>query len=1096
MKINEITDKKIEELCSPVIFGKGKKYYYRDAVKGIQFFPEQKLFAAEVHGSEIYEVETLVDQKGDLWGHSCTCPAFETYPGICKHIVAFLLELSSRDTDFALFETTINNNFTEKAAGKEDHTISNEIDYMEKMKATNMIQSFQQIYMKKQETYHERETLQVEYHLKLEPKLYSFRQASFELELKVGPKRLYVVKDLKEFLRAVHTDQTLKFAKLFTYDPADYVFSEEDTEILQWLWRLFHLRDDQHKRTYYTYGSYGKDERRYLDIPAPVVTELLEKLQTRDTVVHLPDREYNGFEVMEQNNGTLPLEFSIGNSSEHPGQFHFRWDNEEDISFFGTDYNILFHKGRFFPMEPAQAESVNLLLNHLATHHPAEVTITQDQLENFASLVLPQLQKLGDVDVSENIREKIQMAPLKGKLYVDYQDDRLTAELIFQYGEEQYSPFDPPQPYSGRVTVRDVEKELFLLSHIERIPFKYNGKELYLEDFDAILDFVMEELPQLSQWLDVFATSRVKGLIYDPMERPSVKVDADERLNLLEVEFQMEGIEESEIDQVLKALMDNKKYYRLSSGSFLHLEDNEFKDMKGILEELNLGKNDVQHQTTLPMMRAFQLTDDRGFDIKRGKAFRSLVEKIMHPQEVEVNIPDELESVLRDYQKTGFKWLSTLSYYGFGGILADDMGLGKTLQVITYLLAQKRDGKLGQTMIICPSSLVYNWQKEIERFAPELSSVVISGSVEERREALDIGEETDIWITSYPLIRRDLEAYVERQFTTLILDEAQYVKNDWTKTSKAVKSVRANQAFALSGTPVENNLNELFSIFDLVLPGLFKNKAAFKAMDQEKVAKRIRPFVLRRLKKDVLTELPDKMESVQYTELTGEQKKMYLAQLRLIQSDAKAAIKSQTFQENRMKILAGLTRLRQICCHPSLFVNEYSGGSGKMERLFEYLEEAISNGRRVVLFSQFTSMLGLIKERLKQYGWDYHYLDGTTPSKDRVELADRFNSGEKELFLISLKAGGTGLNLTGGDTVILYDSWWNPAVEEQAADRVYRFGQKNVVQVTKLITTGTIEEKIHKLQGQKRELLDRVIQPGEQMISSLSKEDIEELLEI
>lgn len=267
-------------------------------------------------------------------------------------------------------------------------------------------------------------------------------------------------------------------------------------------------------------------------------------------------------------------------------------------------------------------------------------------------------------------------------------------------------------------------------------------------------------------------------------------------------------------------------------------------------------------------------------------------------------------------------------------------------------------------------------------------------------------------------------------------------------------------------------------------------------MDQEKVAKRIRPFVLRRLKKDVLTELPDKMESVQYTELTGEQKKMYLAQLRLIQSDAKAAIKSQTFQENRMKILAGLTRLRQICCHPSLFVNEYSGGSGKMERLFEYLEEAISNGRRVVLFSQFTSMLGLIKERLKQYGWDYHYLDGTTPSKDRVELADRFNSGEKELFLISLKAGGTGLNLTGGDTVILYDSWWNPAVEEQAADRVYRFGQKNVVQVTKLITTGTIEEKIHKLQGQKRELLDRVIQPGEQMISSLSKEDIEELLEI
>ncbi|MFA9558562.1 SNF2 helicase associated domain-containing protein [Evansella sp. AB-rgal1] len=1089
MNIFNITEEEIAKLCSSMVLKRGKEYYFRSEVEELVFDVEDLGFHAIVHGTDTYEVDINAKLDGEITHFRCSCPAHEQYSGICKHVVAVLFEMKSQES-WELFPT-------ERRVTSWDHKTQSpatDVDYYEKMKANDIISSFQQIYLKKQETYHDRDTLQVEYLIKLEPKMVSYRTASIELELKVGPQRLYVVKDLKEFLRVVHYDHTLKFAKHFTYDPADYILSEEDKGIFQWLWRLYHLRDDQHRRlTFSHFRQDSKEERRSLDIPAPVVMEFLEKLQGRNVVVDIHGTEYKGFDLV---NGTLPLQFSIGNSADHEGQFYFKWENDEDIAFFGTDYDVLFHRGQFYELEEGQGEAIELLIDHLAKYHPAEMTITQDQLENFASLVLPQLQKVGEVDVAENVREKIQMEPLKGKLYVDYQEDRLTAELIFQYGDEQYSPFDPPQPYSGRVTVRDMEKEYFLLSHVEKVPFKYNGRELYLEDFDEILDFVMEDLPLLSEWLDVFATTRVKGLIYDPPERPSIKVEADERLNLLDVEFQMEGIDEREIDEILQALLSNKKYYKLSSGSFLNLEDDEFQQMKGMLADLDLSRSQVQHQTKIPMMKAFQLSENYGFALKKGKAFRSLLERMLHPEEVEAIIPEELDPILRDYQKTGFKWLKTLSHYGFGGILADDMGLGKTLQMITYLVDKKQEGMLGATLIICPSSLVYNWQKEIERFSPELSTVVVSGSVEERKEAIAVMDNKDIIITSYPLIRRDFDAYRDKVFSTLILDEAQYVKNDWTKTSKAVKAIQAKQAFALSGTPIENSLNELHSIFDLVLPGLFKNKTAFKAMEQEKVAKRIRPFVLRRLKKDVLTELPDKMESVQYTELTEEQKKVYLAQLRLIRNDAKEAIDSKTLQENRMKILAGLTRLRQICCHPALFMKDYSGGSGKMDRLFEYLEEAVASGRRVVLFSQFTQMLGLIKERLKVYGWDYHYLDGSTPSRDRVELADRFNNGEKDLFLISLKAGGTGLNLTGGDTVILFDSWWNPAVEEQAADRVYRFGQKNVVQVTKLITTGTIEEKIHKLQEQKRELLDRVIQPGETMISSLSKEDIEELLEI
>ncbi|MBU9713589.1 DEAD/DEAH box helicase [Evansella tamaricis] len=1102
MKINQISEFEIKNLCSEMILRRGKNYFYRGDVKDIHWNVEEDIYQARVDGSEPYNVKLQVGKDKQLDGFSCTCPAFGKYPGICKHVVATLFELKQRIQQEEEREESGKSHFSlqEKQAevrieGKRERQIHN-VGFIEERKTTELISSFQQIYMKKQETYQEREVLQIEYRIKLFPKIYRHLTGSIELELKVGPKRLYVVRDLKEFLRCYHEERTLKFAKLFTYDPSDYVFSEEDKAILSWLWRLYHLKDEHRKDPFFTRKNYSEDSRS-VDIPAPTVLELLEELRDRKVIVEVHGFEYIGFDFVH---GKLPLKFTMEDSVRHKGQFHFKWDNEEEISFFGTDYQVIFHRGTFYELERDQGESINLLMTHLTDYHPAEVTITQDQLENFSSLVLPQLKNIGEVDVKESIREKIHIAPLKGKLYVDYQGERLTAELLFQYGEEQYSPFETSQPYNGKVTVRDVEKELFLLSHVEKVPFKYNGKELYLEEFDDILDFVMDVLPQLSQWIDVFATSQVKGLLYEPTERPTIQVDTNERLNLLDVAFKMEGIDETEIDEVLKALLENKKYYRLETGSFVNLQDTEFQEMKGILEDLEMEAS-AQHHVNIPLLKAFHLAEDNGMSIKKGKAFRELVERILHPEEVEAQIPQTLDPILRDYQKIGFQWLMSLSHYGFGGVLADDMGLGKTLQMITYLVAKKsilsKEGKdFGKTLIICPSSLVYNWQKEIERFAPDLSSVVISGSVQERQLAFGEAESKEIWITSYPLLRRDLEMYVEREFSTLILDEAQYVKNDWTKTSKAVKGIRAKQSFALSGTPIENSLNELYSIFDLVLPGLFKNKSSFKELDQEKVAKRIRPFVLRRLKKDVLTELPEKMESVQYTELTDQQKRTYLAQLRLIQDDAKAAINGDAFQENRMKILAGLTRLRQICCHPRLFMKDYEGGSGKMDRLFEYLEEAIASGRRVVLFSQFTQMLSLIRNQLENYSWKYHYLDGSTPSKERIELADRFNNGEKELFLISLKAGGTGLNLTGGDTVILFDSWWNPAVEEQAADRVYRFGQKNVVQVTKLITTGTIEEKIHKLQEQKRELLDRVIQPGEKMISSLTKEDIEELLDI
>jgi SNF2 family DNA or RNA helicase len=349
-------------------------------------------------------------------------------------------------------------------------------------------------------------------------------------------------------------------------------------------------------------------------------------------------------------------------------------------------------------------------------------------------------------------------------------------------------------------------------------------------------------------------------------------------------------------------------------------------------------------------------------------------------------------------------------------------------------------------------------------------------------------------ITSYPLVRRDHSHLAKLDFHTLILDEAQAFKNHTTQTAQAVKMIQATYRFALTGTPVENRLEELWSILDAVSPALFPSRRQFNELQPQVVAKRIKPFLLRRLKRDVLKELPEKIETMQTSELLPEQKKLYLSYLVKLQQETLKHLQDKDFQKNRIKILAGLTRLRQLCCHPALFVEDYAGGSAKFEQLLETIEECQNAGRRILIFSQFTGMLSLIGQELAEQGVSFFYLDGKTPASERVTLCNRFNEGERDLFLISLKAGGTGLNLTGADTVILYDLWWNPAVEEQAADRAHRIGQKNIVQVIRLVTQGTVEEKMFELQQKKKHLIDEVVQAGEEAMSALSEQDIREIL--
>jgi SNF2 family DNA or RNA helicase len=442
---------------------------------------------------------------------------------------------------------------------------------------------------------------------------------------------------------------------------------------------------------------------------------------------------------------------------------------------------------------------------------------------------------------------------------------------------------------------------------------------------------------------------------------------------------------------------------------------------------------------------------------------------------------------------------------GMGVILADDMGLGKTLQILTLLLAhkeslQKAGLKPRPSLIVVPTSLTYNWVAEIEKFTPSLTVQTLTGTPSQREALLNDCQDTDILLTTYGMIRRDAELYEGIEFEYCILDESQHIKNPMSIGAKGVKTIRAKKRIAMTGTPIENNIIELWSVFDFIMPGFFgslhKFNKRFANGNEEDVTRTLRamtsPFIIRRIKSDVLEELPEKIITKMDCELTQEQKELYMAYLTL----AKQQISSdEDINQKRFSILSTLLRLRQICCHPSMFIDNYKGGSGKIELFNEVVEQAVTSGHRVLVFSQFTSMLDILKKELDKQGFTYFYLDGTVPANERIDSVNRFNEGERQLFLISLKAGGFGLNLTGADVVIHYDPWWNPAVENQATDRAHRIGQKKTVHVIRLVAKGTIEDKILSLQDKKQALVDSILEAGDSVPNRLDLEEILELLQ-
>lgn len=1062
----KIKHKLIKEMCGTVSFKRGDAFYRTNKVLLTDYGSNK--CKAIVKGAEDFHVTIEKNGQGKL-ETTCSCPSLANFDKECQHIAAVLIAIHEQQNQEPLAFDEIQTSTNEKLTN----------DFMTLFTNRPLRSSGHQLHFEK------REVLNVRFTCK--PVKVSNEQVLIGLEIGIEQMGVH---DIRRFLEDIKQGKPSFISEQFSYDPNLHCFLYEVDTLLH---QLIKVTEDE--KVYFEVNSLDDLETREVLLIPPSSWKVLVPLLSKCPSVYIENNgnTYEGPQIEEE---PPPLHFSFEEGQESGYQLTIQGFNRMSIL---KSYHIVLSDGRLYQITEQDCDRLfelkNMLVNPGANHIP----IPKEQTQFFLKKIVPSLKKIGVVHMSQDISKEFMKTPLVAKLYLDRLRNKLLAGLEFHYENTIIQPLENRDIPTGPMVIRDIEKEDEILRIMDDSGLSKTEGGYYLHNEELEYEFLYHIVPKLQPHCQIYATTAIRNRILPKSEHPKIRVKIKkERTNWLEFKFEMKGIADQEIREILGALEENRKYYRLKNGSLFSLETREMEEIQRFLKAVPIQDDDFEATLNMPMIEALPILDS--FDDNEiytvEESFRQFLDSIRNPSNLSIKVPHHLDTILRDYQKQGFKWLKTLASYGFGGVLADDMGLGKTVQSIAFIVSEIQTirERKHPVLIVCPSSLTYNWLHEILKFAPELQAIVIDGDKAERRALQKETEDMDVLITSYPLLRRDIKWYESINFHTVFFDEAQAFKNPVTQTARAVKKLKADHSFGLTGTPVENSIEELWSIYYVVFPQLFKGLKEYSHLSRKDIARKVRPFLLRRMKEDVLAELPEKIEILESSELLPEQKKLYAAYLAKLRHDTLKHLDKDTIRKNRIRILAGITRLRQICCHPALFVDGYKGSSAKFEQLLQIIEESKLSGRRVLIFSQFTKMLGLIGRELSNKGHTFFYLDGQTPTDERVELCQRFNVGERELFLISLKAGGTGLNLTGADTVILYDLWWNPAVEEQAADRAHRIGQKKVVQVIKLFARGTIEEKMNELQEKKRDLISDIIDSEEK--TTLTEEDIRELLMI
>lgn len=994
-----------------------------------------------------YKVEIQIENH-EILSTECTCMQFQSW-GNCKHIAACMIHF--RELVFPLDPKEKKLYLSKRILDEFYKPIKKEIN------------------LKKQ--------IQLEVELEFRDNYY---ESVVALSFKIGEDKLYTLNNkLNQFLEVYENEEgEVVFGKNFTYEPSRYFFSKTDEAILSYLLSM------HHNDFYYNF--------RNLTLSMRAFSSFLELLFNKNFFV-------KGYGLITEIVKDNPLKLSL----EKKEKYYKLAMYEQGYDFLTEDCRYIAKENVFFIL-PTKASKILSLMQESQLH---DLEFKEEDLETFKEGILPILKS--NVLLDKTVKDTIILGVKPNvKIYLDFKANMILCSLKLVYQEKEIDYFD-----KNTNIVRDEEEEGKVLEELLGYGFVIDDVKIYMEEMDTIGLFLDETLFEMSKKYEVFTTDKMKEtkIIKENSVRSSFSIGTD---NILSYQFDLGSIGNDEIVNVLESMKHKKRYYRLKSGDLLDLTENEdLKQFEDLVNDMNLSSKDIKNGSGfIPKYRAIYLDSlkkEKYHIMNTNNLFEELISRFNSYKDVSISLATHDKKILRDYQEVGVKWLYNIYKCGFGGILADEMGLGKSIQLIYLIkeiLHEKKDAKV---LIIAPTSLIYNWKKEFDKFGSEIQYKVIAENKSKRTQELENISDNQVFITTYGLVRQDKEKYMEMQFELVAIDEAQTIKNASAQMTKVVKELHANTKLALTGTPLENSVMELWSIFDFIMPGYLANFSSFqtkyhiKDIEKEELKiletlnEQIRPFILRRRKRDVVKELPPKLENNISIDLNEEQKKLYVAQLEKTKKEMEEILATEGFRKGNFKILQLLTKLRQLCIDPKILYENYEGGSAKIENLVSIVKGIIENGHKILLFTSFKTALDIVKQEFSKHNISTYIIDGSVSSKKRMELVDQFNNDDTNVFLITLKAGGTGLNLTSADVVIHLDLWWNPQVENQATDRAHRIGQTNTVEVIKLICKGTIEERILELQTKKRILSDALIEGegrDENILSKLTEKDIKNLL--
>ncbi len=1059
---------------------RGMRCYKEGLVLDVKSMADREYGSLDIYGKvmsesdiNVYNTNLSFDiKKGDLIYTECNCGDFEnncdfnsTY--ICKHIGA----------TFYKFAEAVEEKKKGKNNSCENITEDKETDYSEVI-----LKEIDKIIRHKKE--------KVNLKINISKKGLSKSKFYYELDLKIGTKRYYVVKNIADLINARKNNKILSYGKEFKYDPTIHYFSEDSERVLNFIEEYVSLNEPFEKEysvqriTNNVFGS-----NKTLFIPQSALRRFLNNIKSESISFTDDDDVIEEVEILKED---LPIKFNI---KEEDNEIKLSSTTElpKPMTYKGDVY--LYNTKLYLPTfkQIKYYKSINDILNK-----ESSISFKNNNKQKVINKVIPLLEIISDdIHIDEDLNRNIIKEDLKLEVYFDRERNKTWAEVKAIYGDISFNILKGPK--DDEYVIRNIKEEEKIEETLNALSFyRNNNKFIFNGSDEKLFELLSEDLIDLKEKATIFYSDRFKERrIYGAT---SINATISEGSgNYLDFTFNIENVNEEEYKKIIEAFKENRKFFKLKDESFIDFRDEEVRNLFNLVDSLsedtNIKSNEIKVHKSKSIFLNECLKDDSLLFIEGKDIVKHISNKIENLEEIDYKVPRELKATLRDYQLTGFKWFKTLSHYEFGGILADEMGLGKTVQTIAFLLSEKNK----KSIIVTPTSLIYNWRSEFEKFAPTMKIKIVHGNKEDREFSKDEIKDIDVLITTYGTLRNDYNLYEDITFDFCIIDEGQNIKNPLSQSSEVVKELKAKVKFALTGTPIENNLIELWSLFDYILPGYLYSKRKFQEKfikadkGSKELKKLIKPFILRRLKNDVMSELPDKIEKRFLIEMTEEQKKVYKAYV----DDVKVKMKEKDFTTDKITIFSYLTKLRQLTLDPAILIEGYTGGSGKIDVTVELVEKFIKEKHKILLFSQFTSVLDSIKKVLEAEGIEYFYLDGATKASERVQLVNEFNASDKvKIFLISLKAGGTGLNLTSADVVIHFDPWWNPAIEDQATDRAHRFGQKNVVEVIKLIAKGSIEEKIIKLQESKKEIINEIMSGNYTnggFLSSLSADEIKEL---